>query len=315
MILGASTFVEGVDNAFIFILGISFFFLIGITLTIIVFLYRYNQKRNPKATQVKDSTTLEIVWTVIPILLVLGMFYYGYVGWIPMKKPPEEGIMVTANARMWAFSFRYENGRVSDKLYVPVDTAVIIRLNALDVLHSFYIPAFRIKEDMVPGLANNRTWFQATETGTFTIFCAEYCGLQHSYMISEVVVMEREEFFAWYNDTTAIAPVAPEGANLALLGRQLVESKGCLACHSVDGRQLVGPTFKDNWGSTVNVVTDGRPRQVLVDAEYVTRSIYEPDVDIHEGFRPGQMLSYKDEISAQEMENIIEFLKSLSPNN
>ncbi len=315
MILGASTFVEGVDNAFIFILGIALFFLIGISLTIILFLFRYNQKKNPKATQVKDSTTLEIVWTVIPILLVLGMFYYGYIGWIPMKKPPEEGIKVTVNARMWAFSFRYENGRVSDKLYIPVDTAVIIRLNALDVLHSFYIPAFRIKEDMVPGLANNHTWFQATKTGTYNIFCTEYCGLQHSYMLSEVVVMERDEFFAWYNDTTAVAVVAPPGANLAILGRQIIESKGCLACHSLDGRQLVGPTYKDAWGSTVNVVTNGRARQIPYDAEYVKRSIYDPDYDIHEGFRPGQMLSYQDEISEQQIEYIIEFIKTLYPNN
>jgi len=150
MYSGASTFVEGVDNAFVFIIGISLFFLVGITAVIILFIYRYNRKKHPKAIQNEGSTKLEIIWTVIPIILVLGMFYYGYVGWIPMKKPPEKGVNVTANARMWSFSFQYENGRISDKLYVPVDTAVIVRLNALDVLHSFYIPAFRIKEDMVP---------------------------------------------------------------------------------------------------------------------------------------------------------------------
>lgn len=315
MILGASTFVEGVDNAFIFILGISFFFLIGITLTIILFLYRYNAKKNPKATPVKDSIRLELLWTIIPVILVLGMFYYGYVGWIPMKRPPDEGIKVTANARMWSFSFQYENGRTSDKLYVPVDSAVIINLNALDVLHSFYIPAFRVKEDMVPGLANNRTWFEATKTGTYNLFCTEYCGLQHSYMISEVVVMEKEEFQTWYEDTTAVAEVAPEGANMALLGRQLLESKGCLACHSLDGRDLVGPTYRDAWGSTVDVVTDGQSRQVTYDEEYVIRSIYEPDYDIHEGYRPGQMLSYEGELSDQDIEMIIEFLKTLAPIN
>ncbi|MFN3555875.1 MAG: cytochrome c oxidase subunit II [Bacteroidales bacterium] len=313
MILGASTFVEGVDNAFIFILGISFFFLIGITLTMLLFIYRYNKKRNPKATQVKDSVALEVTWTIIPLILVLGMFYYGYVGWIPMKKPPEEGIKVTANARMWSFNFRYENGRVSDKLYVPVDTAIIVRLNALDVLHSFYIPAFRIKEDMVPGLPNNRTWFQATKTGTYTIFCSEYCGLQHAYMLSEVVVMEKEDFWEWYNDTTAVTMVIPQEANLALLGRQVVESKGCLACHSIDGANLVGPTFKGVWGEEVTVITGGRERVVIFDEEYVIRSIYEPDYDIHKGFRPGQMLSYEGEITDQEMELIIEFLKSLNP--
>lgn len=303
---------QGVDNAFIFILGISFFFLIGITLTMIIFIYRYNQKKNPKATPVKDSIALELTWTIIPIILVLGMFYYGYVGWIPMKRPPEEGIKVTANARMWNFNFRYENGRVSDKLYVPIDTAILVRLNALDVLHSFYIPAFRIKEDMVPGLKGNRTWFEATKIGTYTIFCSEYCGLQHSYMLSEVVVMEKDEYWEWYNDTTAVAMAIPEEANLALLGRQLVESKGCLACHSADGSNLVGPTFRGAWGEEVTVITGGSERVIPYDAEYVTRSIYEPDTDIHKGFRPGQMLSYEGEITAQEIELIVEFLKSLN---
>jgi len=315
MILGASTFVEGVDNAFILILAFSFFFLIAITGLIIYFMWRYNNKKNPKATQIKDSIALEITWTVIPIFLVLGMFYYGYVGWIPMKRPPEDGLRVTANARMWSFSFEYENGRTSDKLYVPVDSAVIINLNALDVLHSLYIPAFRVKEDMVPGLANNRTWFEATKTGTYNLFCTEYCGLQHSYMLSEVVVMEKEEFKTWYEDTTAVAAVAPEGANMALLGRQLLESKGCFACHSLDGRDLVGPTYRDAWGSTVDVVTDGQSRQVTYDEEYVIRSIYEPDYDIHEGYRPGQMLSYEGELSDQDIEMIIEFLKTLAPIN
>ena len=312
MILGASTFVEGVDNAFLFILGISTFFVVGLTLTIILFLFRYNEKRNPKATPVKDSIGLELTWTIIPLILVLGMFYYGYVGWIPMKRPPTEGLKVTANARMWNFSFTYENGRVTDKLYVPVDSSVIINLNAIDVLHSFYIPAFRIKEDMVPGLPNNRSWFEATKTGTYHIFCAEYCGLQHSYMISEVVVMEKDEFLSWYEDTTAVVPDIPDDANLALMGRQIIESKGCVACHSVDGSTLVGPTFQGRFGETITVITDGQEREIVYDEDYVERSIYEPDADITKGFRAGQMFSYEGEISPQEIEWIVEFLKSLN---
>ncbi len=312
MILGASTFVEGVNNAFLFILVIAFILGTGITLTMLWFIYRYHQKRHPKAVQIKDSISLEITWTVIPIILVLGMFYYGYVGWIPMKRPPAEGINVTANARMWSFNFRYENGRVSDKLYVPKDTAIIVHLNALDVLHSFYIPAFRLKEDMVPGLANNRTWFEATKTGTYTIFCAEYCGLQHSYMLSEVVVMEPDEFWAWYEDPDAMVVEVSEDANQALLGRQVVERNGCVACHSLDGRTLVGPSFKGRYGETISVITDGQEREIVYDAEYIKRSIYDPDYDITVGFRPGQMLSYEGEITEQEVEFITEFIRSLN---
>ncbi|MBW6496955.1 MAG: cytochrome c oxidase subunit II [Bacteroidales bacterium] len=309
---GASTFVEGVDNAFIFILGISFFFLIGITLVMILFLYRYNKKKHPKAVQNAGSTKLEIIWTVIPLALVMGMFYYGYVGWKPMKRIPSEGVEITANARMWSFSFRYDNGRVTDKLYVPKDTAVILTLNAVDVIHSLYIPAFRVKEDMVPGLANNRLWFEATKLGSYSLFCTEYCGLQHSYMHTEVVVMEPEEFWTWYADTTGVALPVEEGADLALLGRQIVESKGCLACHSLDGSTIIGPTFKGAWGSNVPVITQGQQREVLFDYDYVRRSIYEPDYDIHQGYRPGQMFSYEGEISEQQIELIVEFLKSLN---
>lgn len=312
MFSGASTFVEGVDNAFVFIIAISLFFLIGITAVMIMFIYRYNQKRHPKAVQIEGSTKLEIAWTVIPLLLVLGMFYYGYVAWIPMKKIPDEGVRITANARMWNFSFRYENGRISDKLFVPKDTAVIVNLNAVDVLHSFYIPAFRIKEDMIPGKPDNRTWFQATKTGTFNVFCAEYCGLQHALMYSEVIVMEPEEFWEWYEDTTAMAAVVTDEVNLAMLGRQVIDRNGCIACHSLDGRSIVGPTFKGKYGSNVTVVTNGQEREVLYDFDYVKRSIYEPDADISKGFRPGQMISYLGEISEQEIEFIVEFLKTLS---
>lgn len=312
MYSGASTFVEGVDNAFVFILGISFFFLIGITAVIILFIVRYHKKKNPKATQIEGSNTLEVIWTVIPLLLVMGMFYYGYIGWAPMKKAPEEGIEITANARMWSFSFRYDNGRVTDKLFVPRDTAVILRLNALDVLHSLYIPAFRVKEDMVPGLPDNKMWFEANKPGTYSLFCTEYCGLQHSYMLSEVVVMEPEEFWAWYSDTTGLDVAVPEGANLALMGRQIIESKGCLACHSLDGSEIIGPTFLGRFGENIVVTTNGQDREIMYDADYVKRSVLDPNADISKGYRAGQMLSYEGELSDQDISLVVEFLKSLN---
>jgi cytochrome c oxidase subunit II len=312
MFSGAGTFVEGVDTAFFFIMGISAFLVVGITLVMILFMYRYYHKRHPKATQIHGSNLLEVLWTGIPLLLVLGMFYYGHAGWAPMKRIPDQGIEITANARMWSFSFRYDNGRVTDKLYVPRDTAIILNLNAVDVLHSLYIPAFRVKEDMVPGLPNNRMWFEASKTGTYSLFCAEYCGLQHSYMYTDVVVMEPDAFWEWYADTTGVAVEIPDEANLALLGRQIVDRQGCLACHSLDGTTVIGPTFKGRFGETITVITDGQERQIEYDEEYVIRSIYDPDYDITQGFRPGQMFSYEGEITLQEIELIIEFLRSLN---
>jgi len=311
MFSGASTFVEGVDTAFAVILGISIFFLIGITAVMIMFLYRYNEKRHPKAVQIEGSTTLEIIWTVIPFILVMLMFYYGWAGWITMKKVPEGAMEVTVNARMWSFNFQYENGRITDRLYVPVNQPVRLNLNALDVIHSVYIPAFRLKEDMVPGLENNRAWFEATKEGTYSLFCTEYCGLQHSFMYTDVVVMSQEAFDEWYADTTGLIPEITAETNLALLGRQITERYGCIACHSLDGSRLVGPTFKGIWGATHTVITDGREREVLVDEDYVRRSIYDPDADIVKGYRRGQMISYRNEVSNEEVDLIIEFIKTL----
>lgn len=312
MYSGASTFVEGVDEAFNFIMAISAFFFIGIITVMVIFAYRYNHKKHPKAVQIEGSNTLEVIWFLIPLMLVMGMFYYGHIGWAPMKRIPEQGIEITANARMWSFSFRYDNGRVTDKLFVPRDTAVILNLNAVDVLHSLYIPAFRVKEDMVPGLANNRMWFQARETGTYSLFCAEYCGLQHSYMYTDVVVMEPAEFWEWYADTTALDIAVPDDVDMAQMGRRIVENMGCLACHSLDGTTVIGPSFSGRFGETISVTTDGQQREIVYDEEYVRRSIVEPDFDIVQGFRPGQMFSYEGEVTSQEMEMIIEFLKSLN---
>ncbi len=196
----ASNFVHGVDKAFLVVLSISFFFLIGLTVVMIYFMYRYNNKRNPVATQIHGSTTLEIVWTVIPFLLTMVMFYYGWAGWKPMQKAPKDAMEVTVYARMWNFSYEYENGKRTDTLYLPKDKPVKLNLKAMDVLHSLYIPAFRVKQDMVPNKENNFMWFEPQRVGMYEIYCAEYCGLQHSYMYSYVKVMEDSAFQSFIAD-------------------------------------------------------------------------------------------------------------------
>jgi cytochrome c oxidase subunit 2 len=145
MYSGASNFVEAVATAFVVILGISLFFLVGITVTMIYFVWRYNKKRNPKATPIEGNTTLEIVWTAIPTALVLVMFYFGWAGWKPMKETPPDAMRVKTTARMWSWSFEYENGKLSNKLVLPVNKPVVLDLVSVDVIHSLYIPAFRLK--------------------------------------------------------------------------------------------------------------------------------------------------------------------------
>jgi len=308
----ASNFVEGVDRAFLVILGISFIFLIGLTVVMLVFIYKYNRKKNPVPTQYEGSIKLEILWTVIPFILVLIMFYYGWAGWHPMKQAPKDSFEVTVYGRMWNFTFEYENGRRTDTLYLPKDKPVKLNLVAMDVLHSLYIPAFRVKQDMVPGREDNFMWFEPQREGSFELYCAEYCGLQHSYMYTQVEVMEDSAFQAWMTDTTQVAAAAAELDSPAATGKRVMQNIGCFACHSLDGSRLVGPSFKGIWGKTETVVTDGDEREITVDAEYIRRSIYEPNADVVEGFNKGLMVSYEGQLSDDDIDNIIEYLKTLN---
>jgi len=307
----ASNFVAGVDKAFIIILGVSIFFLIALTVVMLVFIHKYRKDKHPKAIQNEGSNKLEVLWTVIPLILVLMMFYFGWMGWRPMKNPPDDAMHVKAIARMWQFRFEYPNGKVLDTLYVPLNEPVILDLVALDVLHSLYIPAFRVKEDMVPG-QEKVMWFIPGTEGDFDLFCTEYCGLEHSYMFTGVKVMPKEEFDAWIADTSAVVAAVDTETSLADQGREVLRRNGCNACHSSDGSKLVGPSYLGGWGSTRTVVTDREERELVVDAEYIKRSIYEPNADVVKGYNKGLMLSYEDMVSEQEVELIIEYLKKLN---
>lgn len=306
----ASNFVKGVDSAFVVTLGISFFFLIGLTVVMLFFIYKYNRKRNPKATQIKGSVSLEILWTVIPFIITMIMFYYGWAGWKPMRNAPKDSMEITVYGRMWNFSFEYENGIRTDTLYLPKDQPVKLNLKALDVLHSLYIPAFRVKQDMVPGMENNFMWFEPQREGEYELFCAEYCGLQHSYMYTSVVVMQDSAFNNWYNDTTQMtASIDIDSPTVS--GRRIMQNIGCFACHSVDGSRLVGPSFKGVWGSTKVVKTGREDREIIVDEEYILNSIYDPNADVADGFNKGLMLSYEGQLTDDDISLIIEYLKTI----
>ncbi len=305
----ASNFVKGVDTAFLVILGISFFFLIFLTVVMLIFMYKYNRKRHPKAVQMEGSTKLEILWTVIPLILTMLMFYYGWIGYKPMMKAPDDAMEVTVHGRMWNFMFEYDNGKVTDTLYLPKGKPVKLNLNAMDVVHSLYIPAFRVKQDMVPGKENNFTWFEPQKEGVYELYCAEYCGLQHSYMYSYVKVVEDSAFYNWVTDTTLVA-TADIGSATAT-GRRIMQNIGCFACHTTDGGRLVGPSFKGIWGATHKVTSGKEKREVVVDEEYIKKSIYEPDADIVDGFNRGLMLSYEGQLTLDDIDQIIEYIKTL----
>ena len=202
MFNGASNFAKDVDFAFLFTLVVSIFFLVLITGLMIYFVIKYNRKRNPKATNVHSNVALEITWTVIPTILVLIMFWFGWVGYVDMSEAPENTLNVDVTAQMWKWTFKYENGLTTDSLYVPVNQPVKLNLHSLDVNHAFYIPKFRIKKDVYPN-QNRMVWFEANELGDFDIACAEYCGLNHSYMYNKVKVMPYEDFTIWLNSAVS----------------------------------------------------------------------------------------------------------------
>jgi len=200
---GASNFAHSVDSVFLFTLIVSVFFLVLITLLMIFFVIKYSRKRNPKATNIEGHVGLEILWTAIPTVLVLIMFWYGWIGYKEMEDIPDDALTVDVTAMMWNWKFKYDNGRETDSLYVPVNTPVVLNLRSSDVNHAFYIPAFRIKKDVYPG-QDRKIWFEAINEGAYDIACAEYCGLQHSYMYSKIFVLSENDFNKWMNQEEEI---------------------------------------------------------------------------------------------------------------
>jgi cytochrome c oxidase subunit 2 len=295
------TTTEAVDTAFYVIFGISGIALLGITVAMVYLSWRYSRKKYPTPLSQKDHNVwLEITWTIIPTILVMIMFWYGWEGYLSLRKVPDGAIPIDGNARMWSWLFTYENGKTSDKLYVPVGKPVVVKLNSEDVLHAFYVPAFRVKRDTVPGM-ETYAWFVAEEPGSYDLFCAEYCGVAHADMITTVEAVPPAEFAGWL----AAEPL------VANAGEAVLQQHGCLGCHSLDGSPSVGPTFQGIGGRDVAVVINGELKTIKSDRAYLERAIVDPEVEIVDGFPPA-MPSYADKISAEEMASLLDYLEGLS---
>jgi len=303
MFSNASNFVHGSDLSTLIIGGFSLFFLVSFTVIMIVFVVKYNKKRHPHATQVKDNIKLEVTWTLIPVGLVIFMFYIGWQGFLPMRQVPKDAMHIKAIGKMWKWTFEYPGNKQSDTLFLPINKSVRVDLVSLDVIHGFFVPAFRIKEDVVPG-KKNYSWFIPGELGDFDLFCSAYCGVSHSYMSAIIRIIPEEKFEKWL----AALPVKKADTNL---GHKILEKNGCVACHSVDGSKLVGPTFKGFYGSAVEVTTDGVAHKIMADSVYIKSSILEPNKDIVSGYPQGVMKSYKGIITDKDIQLVNEYLKTL----
>ncbi len=197
MFTGASPYSDVVDADFLFVLVLCTIVMIGLMGAMVYFVFRYSRKRNPHPTNIHGHTTLEVVWTVVPLGLFMYMFYLGWAGYQKISTIPADAIPLRATARMWNWTFEYPNGVKTDTLYVPAAKDVKLTLHSLDVNHSLFIPAFRVKKDVIPN-RENTMWFRTPGVASYDIACAEYCGLRHAYMYTKVVSIDSSAFESWY---------------------------------------------------------------------------------------------------------------------
>lgn len=299
----ASRYAPEVDFLFDFILWISTAFFVVIIAVMAVFIIRYRRRAGvgPKKTPT-HNTALELTWSILPGILLVVMFWMGAKAFIGLREPPDDSYEVGVTGQKWNWSFAYPNGHVDPELHVPVDTPVRLVLSSDDVIHSFFVPAFRIKQDAVPG-RYTKLWFNAKETGTFQVFCAEYCGTKHSDMLTHVVVHEPGGFEKWLADASDFLAKLPP----AEAGKKIYESHGCKACHTVDGTPGIGPSWKGVYAHQRSF-TDGTSEVAL--ENYLRQSIVEPEAKVVAGFGP-VMPTFKGKLKDAEITAVIEFMKTL----
>ncbi len=336
----ASNWGDKVDSLFWFvtiICGVSFLIVESV---LIWFVLRYRRKageENKKTPFLTHNSKLEFVWTVIPSVVMMVIFYYGSVLFYEMRTIPKSGRQIDVTGKQWSWKFSYTNGitvstqstcsnteyiseydceqrgyrwKAGGALVVPINQQIQLRMQSLDVIHSFYIPAFRVKQDVVPGLTS-RLWFIANKLGSYDIFCAEYCGLNHSGMIAKVEVKTMPKFKEWlaFNKERQEkeSSLTKSTEELVQWGAQLFkEKKGCVSCHRLDGKRLIGPPLNDLYGRTEHL-TDGT--KIKVEENYIIQSILYPSMKIVKGDPPYPPMNAQD-VNSNELKALVEFLKS-----
>ena len=265
---------------------------------IVVFTIRYRRGRHVDRTPPRELRGIEIAWTVAPLLVFFGIFGWAARDFITMADPPPDALPVTVVAKQWMWKLQHRNGRREiNELHVPQGEPVVVTLASEDVIHSFFIPAFRIKQDVVPG-RYTRLWFTATQLGEFPLFCSEYCGSEHSQMTGRVVVMSPADYGRWL----VSGPAQPD---MAQYGFALFRQLGCSGCH--DARSTIhAPLLDGVYGRTVHL-QDGRA--VVADANYLRDSILVPAKDVVAGFEP-VMPSYAGQVSEEDLQALIAYLQS-----
>ncbi len=297
----ASSISGQVDGLFIFLVLLCGLMCIAIFTTIIIFAIRYRRRPGVSATQIEGSNAIEFTWTFIPAGIFMVIFVWGAYIYFQERTPPRDAMDVYTVAKQWMWKFQHVEGqREINELHVPVGRDIRVIMTSQDVIHSFYVPAFRIKQDVLPG-RYTIAWFHATKPGTYHLFCAEYCGTNHSGMVGDVVVMEPAQYQSWLSGGVAMG-------SLAQTGQGLFQSLGCSTCHRMD-TQGRGPNLIGVFGKPV-LLEDGRT--VIADENYVRESILSPAAKVVSGFKP-IMPTFQGIVSEEQVNALVAYIKSLNP--
>lgn len=291
----ASSMSHDVDTLFFYVLGVTGFFALLVFVLIFYFAIRYRRVRNVSPPPVAVSVRLELLWTAIPLALAVTMFLWGAHVYVRMFDPPADAMEIYVIGKQWMWKIQHPQGRREiNELHVPVGRPIKLILSSQDVIHSFYVPAFRLKHDLVPGRYAT-LWFKPTRVGTYDLFCAEYCGTNHSRMTGRIVVMQPGDYEAWLAGTVPVESPAQAGA-------VLFRSLGCATCHGVQAPTMAGlynrPVLLNN-GQTV-----------VADINYLRESILDSTAKIVAGYEP-IMPSYRGQLSEEQLIQLIEYIKSL----
>jgi cytochrome c oxidase subunit II len=301
----ASTMAGEVDALFNFIFYTALVFFAIVLFSSVYFVLKYRRRQRAELTSgVAHNTKLEIVWTLIPTILVFIVFIWGFRSYLRLSIAPRDALEIKVTAQKWFWTFDYPNGANSlNDLYVPAGQPVKLLMSSQDVIHSFYVPDFRIKMDVLP---NRYTiaWFEATHSGDFQILCTEYCGQGHSAMLGMVKVLPEKEYLAWLENSSTDLP---EGVSPVEAGAQLYKSKACITCHTVDGSGGIAPSFKDRFGKAEQL-SDGQ--EIIVDENYIRESILDPQARVVKGFQP-VMPTYQGVLKDRQIDALIAYIKSL----
>jgi cytochrome c oxidase subunit 2 len=296
----ASTVAGEVDNLYFFLIGVSGFFTVLIFVLISYFAVRYRRRSHlDQPKPVEGSYPLEIFWTVVPLFIVMIMFGWGASLYFRNSQAPPGAMEIYIVGKQWMWKAQHPDGpREINELHVPAGTPVHLIMTSEDVIHSFYIPAFRIKQDVLPGRYTNM-WFQSTKPGKYHLFCAEYCGNQHSGMIGWVHVLTPAEYEEWLDAGRSAQPMASAG-------KSLFDSLGCGACHEAE-KDGIGPALGRAFGRAVTLENG---QTVTVDEGYLRESILDPTAKVVAGFAP-VMPTFQGQISEDQLNQLISFIKSL----